>query len=335
METCTPASAPFATGNASIAPSALNRYFECDDVDIHARYMDGWAVQLDQLSPGRFHGTLHEINLDGMQLLREKVNRALLKRGTTTGCTLSFSVPLETAGAGYCGGRQLKDKALLVSNGTSLPELRTPEQHDVAVLSVPGDAIASLASLDDPESTGLSSGTACMISLSDRHYEGLKAFLVASFDTAAAEPEALAYPQARKALHDAVLLELEKIATAEHPLVRLEPSARRRIVDQVRELVISRPDTPFTVLDICRTVGTSRRKLQYCFEDILGTHPAYYLRVLRLNAVRRELRRQAPGTGSVGDTAFRWGFWHLSRFSTHYRELFGELPSETLKRAPQ
>jgi hypothetical protein len=28
----------------------------------------------------------------------------------------------------------------------------------------------------------------------------------------------------------------------------------------------------------------------------------------------------------------RWSFWHLGRFSSSYRALFKELPSETLKR---
>jgi len=35
----------------------------------------------------------------------------------------------------------------------------------------------------------------------------------------------------------------------------------------------------------------------------------------------------------VKDVVAHWGFWHLSRFSAEYRALFGELPSDTLKRA--
>ncbi|VWC19905.1 hypothetical protein [Burkholderia latens] len=78
------------------------------------------SIRLDQLSPGPFHGTLHEIRFDGMQLLRERVNRALLKRGDQCAGSTSFSIPLATAGAGYCGGTPLRDKAWLVSGGTSL-----------------------------------------------------------------------------------------------------------------------------------------------------------------------------------------------------------------------
>jgi AraC family ethanolamine operon transcriptional activator len=35
---------------------------------------------------------------------------------------------------------------------------------------------------------------------------------------------------------------------------------------------------------------------------------------------------------SIGDVAASWGFWHWSHFAGKYRELFGELPSQTLQR---
>ncbi|GLU30430.1 AraC family transcriptional regulator [Trinickia caryophylli] len=309
--------------------------FVCDDVDALAESMSGWSLQMDQLAPGPFHGTVDHLRLAGMHLVRERVNRALLKRGTMAGETTSFSIPLETAGAGYCGGTALGDRMLLVSTGQALPELRTPDRHDIAVLTVPTAALEALASLDENDACPALSNEACLIRLGARRYEALKAFLLASFEAAEAVSPTPAHAQAGKTLHDALLFELADLVTAATGTVRLDPTARRRIVDRVRELVTAKPDEPLTVLDICRAVGTSRRKLQYCFEEMLGTHPAYYLRVLRLNAVRRELRRHSPATASVGDVAYRWGFPHLSRFANHYRHLFGELPSDTLKRPPR
>ena len=73
----------------------------------------------------------------------------------------------------------------------------------------------------------------------------------------------------------------------------------------------------------------SRRTLQYCFEDVLGINPVQYLRILRLNGARRQLREAE--TRHVRDVAADWGFWHFSQFSSDYRKLFGHSPSETLK----
>ncbi|GHU15365.1 hypothetical protein AGMMS50225_28560 [Betaproteobacteria bacterium] len=38
-----------------------------------------------------------------------------------------------------------------------------------------------------------------------------------------------------------------------------------------------------------------------------------------------------PALDTVGDIAARWGFWHLSHFAADYKEMFGELPSDTLR----
>jgi AraC-like DNA-binding protein len=104
---------------------------------------------------------------------------------------------------------------------------------------------------------------------------------------------------------------------------------RKKLVDRACELMMGHADEPLSILEVCSRVGTSRRKLNYCFQDVLGTTPIKYLRSLRLNSVRRALRQAAPGV-TIQDIASHWGFWHLSQFAQDYRQLFGELPSDTL-----
>ncbi len=85
------------------------------------------------------------------------------------------------------------------------------------------------------------------------------------------------------------------------------------MVDRAREYALTHVDEPLSILDLCNHIGASRRKLQYCFQETLGINPVAYLRALRLNAVRRELRSGGHARG-VQEVAARWGFWHLSRF---------------------
>ena len=84
--------------------------------------------------------------------------------------------------------------------------------------------------------------------------------------------------------------------------------------------------------ELCERLHVSRRTLQYCFEDVLGISPMQYLRVIRLNGARRELRQSMPDAQTVGEVAAHWGFWHLSQFSSDYRKLFGQSPSQSLRR---
>jgi transcriptional regulator GlxA family with amidase domain len=37
-------------------------------------------------------------------------------------------------------------------------------------------------------------------------------------------------------------------------------------------------------------------------------------------------------TAAAAAAAVEWGFWHFGEFSRAYKECFGELPSETLRR---
>ena len=82
------------------------------------------------------------------------------------------------------------------------------------------------------------------------------------------------------------------------------------------------------------SLGVSRRWLQLSFNEVLRVGPLAYLRAMRLGGARRMLANGTAGM-QVKDAVEAFGFWHLSRFSHDYRCLFGELPSETLRRAKQ
>ena len=79
-------------------------------------------------------------------------------------------------------------------------------------------------------------------------------------------------------------------------------------------------------------LGVSRRWLQLSFNAVLQMSPLAYLRAARMGCARRMLTSGAAGV-QVKNAVEAFGFWHLSRFSRDYRHLFGELPSETLRRA--
>jgi AraC family ethanolamine operon transcriptional activator len=57
-----------------------------------------------------------------------------------------------------------------------------------------------------------------------------------------------------------------------------------------------------------------------------------FLRQVRLEGVRRDLDGGLP-PGGISELALRWGFSHFGRFAADYRRHFGELPSETARRA--
>ncbi|MFF0909074.1 helix-turn-helix domain-containing protein [Microbacterium sp. HMH0099] len=88
---------------------------------------------------------------------------------------------------------------------------------------------------------------------------------------------------------------------------------------------------PVVLADVAQAARLSPRGLQYAFRAATGRTPMQYLRHVRLDAARSDLRGGDPSTDTVAAIAARWGFSNLGRFAAMYRAEFGETPSSTLR----
>ncbi|MCT4355023.1 AraC family transcriptional regulator [Streptomyces sp. Je 1-79] len=112
-----------------------------------------------------------------------------------------------------------------------------------------------------------------------------------------------------------------------HPGERLRPGPVKRAMDAVR----ARPEHPHTTTELAVLARVGVRRLQESFREYVGMSPMAYVREVRLERVREELRGAGPGELSVSEVAWRWGFAHHGRFAAQYRTRFGETPSQTLR----
>jgi AraC family ethanolamine operon transcriptional activator len=109
---------------------------------------------------------------------------------------------------------------------------------------------------------------------------------------------------------------------------------RSQLVKQAEDYMRSHIDQPLTLTDLCQALGTSSRALCYGFQEIFGTSPMAYLKLLRLQSVNRSLKAAQPDQKTVTEIATQFGFYHLGYLARDYKKMFGELPSETLNRNP-
>lgn len=112
-----------------------------------------------------------------------------------------------------------------------------------------------------------------------------------------------------------------------------EGGLRARRIRQAREYIASHMHGPVRLADLCAELRMSARSVEYLFRTQLGVTLVSYIRLQRLNGVRRALLSAEPGPGVVKKAALDWGFWHLGHFTNYYRATFGETPGETLARA--
>ncbi|AUX79531.1 MULTISPECIES: AraC family transcriptional regulator [Sinorhizobium] len=103
-----------------------------------------------------------------------------------------------------------------------------------------------------------------------------------------------------------------------------------RHVKKAVDFMMANLSRPITLVEVAAACGVSSRTLQQGFRQFKMTTPMSYLQDLRLKALREELTQAWPGQ-SVADIALKWGFTHMGRLATDYRNRFGELPSQTLR----
>ncbi|NDU77405.1 helix-turn-helix domain-containing protein [Actinomadura sp. DSM 109109] len=114
-----------------------------------------------------------------------------------------------------------------------------------------------------------------------------------------------------------------------------EPAGRvpHHLSGVIREWVEAHHHRPIGVTDIAAAVGLGVRQLQVVCQTEWGMTPTQLLRGVRLDRARAALTVSRPGPGTITDVAGAAGYFHMSRFAAHYRQRFGETPSQTLMRA--
>lgn len=106
-----------------------------------------------------------------------------------------------------------------------------------------------------------------------------------------------------------------------------------RIVERARRYILEHLEAPLSIDAIAGAAFTSRRTLHRAFADVLAETPQSYVRKLRLNRIRHDLATEREAICTITIVANRWGISELGRLSGWYRDLFGELPSETRARS--
>jgi AraC-like DNA-binding protein len=90
-------------------------------------------------------------------------------------------------------------------------------------------------------------------------------------------------------------------------------------------------DEPVRLEVLADMAGARPRTLERHFRQFLRTTPLGWVRRMRLAHARQKLLLSGQ-RDNVTSVAVASGFAQLGRFAAHYREHFGELPSETLRR---
>jgi AraC family ethanolamine operon transcriptional activator len=296
-----------------------------------ASMSDSYVQQYDQLDAGAFAGTMTRIDLDGLIVFRERVNRCLFQAGTAKGFSLAWPVTPTTRCC--CNGVDLGPERMVIWRPDTPYEILC-DPSEIWSVSISSAAFADWGGYcPDDRDQNLLLGFRIVPPRIAGSLRFVMRQVLATADARAdlGEPALL-----RASLRDELLQLVTTVAelpgSRDESLRRCERTYRR-VVRAARAYITADSTGSVTIEDLCKRVGVSRRNLHYAFDALLGMSPGRYLRSVRLNAVRRSIKRAGPNGSTVADIAFSCGFCHPSHFTADYKRHFEELPSETARRA--
>ncbi len=105
-------------------------------------------------------------------------------------------------------------------------------------------------------------------------------------------------------------------------------------VKQARAFIEAHLQDEIELADIAAAVNISPRLLQKAFAQEYDCSPMRFVARARLERIRQELERSSDATRII-DVMMSYGITQGGKFAKEYQQLFGEKPSDTLKRASQ
>lgn len=302
------------------------------DADEHAQNLSEWDQTYDQLSRGPFRGSITELWTGKAQVFLESTNRRLRQSCAAWEHSIWFGIPDPAGPTAAIDCHGVPANGIAVRQGGTGFELRTPDDFDIYGVVVDREEFVRYAEEVEQISPDLLLGNSDVLlvdlTAKKRLCQRIDVLLT----------EANSSENDVQAMQDRILGTLVSSLVTQSSVGIIERHARTRkqrwqTVCQIREYILKEASFDVSVPDLCRRFHMSRRTLQYCFEEVTGLSPTAFLRDIRLNGARRDLRRQHRSERTVAQVAMDWGFSHFGEFSRDYRLLFDELPSKALKAA--
>lgn len=308
-----------------------------DDFHLHGASAPEWKQRYLQMTRGEMRSSLTEATAGSLHVFRKWMSERVVQQGCLPAGKICFGVLHgDVAGTPRIQGREIRADSLFVLRGDDEFSLQRPKGMELLAVTFDSDEFLRL--LDERP---LSTAARALLSRSLlraplRPLQRLRRELLRTFQQAArrglaapAAPATLSgHPVASQIVAQTVFDVLEGATGSPQTVGSASASA---LVARCHHIVASCADEPPSIEALCQRLKTSRRTLQNSFRQVAETTPVHYLRSVRLDAVRRQLLSTRSSKVSVAQAAMSRGFTHLSHFAEQYKELFGELPSETLR----
>ncbi|MGB6020625.1 MAG: helix-turn-helix domain-containing protein [Sulfurimonadaceae bacterium] len=304
-----------------------------DDFSAMAEALRHWKIEIRQLEPREISDTLVQVKTGNLYIGQAQFSGITQQVGAIPpGRTFAFhtgedsqllwrkkDVPLNTL--------------MIFPPGADLDVVTKGSQNDPHTISVPEELL--LSRLQESERTVYEELVASqdLVAVSAAEMEELQKVFDKYLQSVDDDPDLVHVKSFQTCLEEELLSALIEALLSDESLPFVEVTKNRdQIWRKLEEYIETNKHRPIKVSELSQTAGVSERNLYRCFNKRFGISPKAYLNKLRLNGARLDLKRSSTDEVKITDVANDWGFWHMGQFAADYRQLFGELPSETLQK---
>jgi len=310
--------------------AAFSHRMDFTEFDHLAEAARDWDLRLQKLGMHPFWGRLDQVLLGRARVSRARFGSSLLQEGSSPPGMRTFGVPARSSEEyRWRNHRVTPELLLLFPRGGEFRSISGSGFDSYPISVAPDYLVEVAADLGVPENRLGTEGE--VVRPRARDLESLRAHIRRVVDLASRGGSLEEPGVSGMVEEETAALLVWTLAGAEWlrpPRMRLRDEAIRK----AEEVIDAVGTGPLQVRDLCSASGASWRTLNYAFQEKYGIPVKRYLTIRRLNGVRRDLLRGDDRT-TVSFVAARWNFWHMGEFAGRYRQMFGELPSDTLKRS--
>jgi AraC-like DNA-binding protein len=312
--------------------SAVQTYTDPHEYQSSIRATDV-TVLLTGRSHDRFHARLTRMDLHKLWMRSGETSAPYLMQGAWTSdrCIIHFLAGEDQTPYHHNGMELPPDTILVNPPGKEFYRRSTGRRSGSMSLTIADLAIASRAilgrELTVPPTTRMVRPPAQVMSRLLHLYD-------AAENLATAAPDILTNPEVARAIEQELIrVMVACIAACEDVNDDSNRGNRVPVMRRFQQMLEENRGEPLYVTEICSGIGVSERTLRlHCLAQ-LGLSPHRYLWLRRMHQARQSLSLADASAETITRIATDHGFWELGRFSVAYRNLFGESPSTTLRRA--
>jgi len=315
------------------APLVVTGQF--DDIDVCAQAIKQLKITGTQLTSGQFVGRVNFADLGSLKFTDVTYNQAMRIKGLKSPHLLGFAIALQgNQTQVLVHGCPIKKNDLFGFDPTRENDITTGKNAHLVLANVNLTVFQSQAEQMGYHDLGQKFLQQNSLHFHPASFRHLRAYYQQLSQMLIVQPSLLMQSQAQSHIVENFLpLLMDTLGSGIRQKKPIIKTLRRYpLVKKAEEIAQSYIDKPLTLKQLCDALETSSSALAYGFQDIFGLSPMAYLKIQRLNGVCHALKKADPDTTMVMQVAHQWGFWNAGHFARDYYKMFGELPSETLRK---